>query len=95
MVRYALIGGLVLAITGSALAIAHGKFNNRMLFNEIQQLQRQLDGLQMEWGQLLIEEHALADPARIEAVARKRLQMQMPNPSEINFIHLPATEPHD
>ncbi|GAB6067066.1 hypothetical protein JCM13664_03840 [Methylothermus subterraneus] len=79
---------LALLVTASAVIVVHGKYRSRLLVNEIQQLQAQLDAFEVEWEQLLLEEHAFADPARIERLARSRLRMGVPQADEIAYLPL-------
>ncbi len=81
--------GLALLVTATALAVVYGKYRHRMLFNEQRRLERVLDALEVEWEQLLIEEHALADPALIERLARLRLDMVVPRTEEIVYLTIP------
>jgi len=81
--------GLALLVTATALAVVYGKYRDRMLFNEQRRLERVLDALEVEWEQLLIEEHALADPALIERLARLRLDMVVPRTEEIVYLTVP------
>lgn len=80
--------GLSILVAVSAVMVVHGKYRSRLLFNEVQCLQAQLDAFEVEWEQLLLEEHAWADPARIERLARARLQMVVPKADEIAYLPL-------
>ncbi len=73
-------------VTTTALAVVYGKYRHRMLVDEQQRLEQTLDAMEVEWEQLLIEEHALADPALIERLARQRLDMVVPSPEEIVYL---------
>ncbi len=86
MRRTFLVGILALGVAVSAVAVIYGKYRSRMLFHQAQTLERQLDRLAVEWEQLLIEEHAWADPARIERLARTRLGMVVPRADEIAYL---------
>lgn len=79
---------LTILVAVSAVMVVHGKYQSRLLFNEVQRLQMQLDALEVEWEQLLLEEHAWADPARIERLVRTRLQMVVPKADEIVYLPL-------
>ncbi len=81
-----LVGILALGVAASAVAVIYGKYRSRMLFHRTQTLERRLDRLAVEWEQLLIEEHAWADPARIERLARTRLGMVIPKADEITYL---------
>ncbi len=78
--------GLSVLVTASAVMVVHGKYKSRLLFNEVHRLKVQLDAMEVEWEQLLLEEHAFADPARIEHLARTRLQMRVPKADEIIYV---------
>ena len=42
--------------------------------------------MDVEWGQLQLEQSTLAMPARVEKLARQQLQMQMPQSNQIRYI---------
>ncbi len=77
---------LILAVVLSALAVIYNAYRYRALFHEQQVLQQQSDGLQVEWGQLLLEQSALASHSRIEKVVTEKLQMYVPSPDEIVVV---------
>ena len=78
---------LVFAVTlASAIMLVYSKHLNRKLFVEVQQLRREVNELNTEWGQLQLEQSAWSDHGRIERVARERLSMVMPGPDEVVFI---------
>lgn len=75
--------GLVLA---SALAVITSAHLTRVQYARLQQLEREQDQLQTEWGQLLLEESTWSAPSRIERLAVERLDMHVPELSEIKVI---------
>lgn len=79
---------LLLAVVCSAVAVNYSVHKNRKLFAELQTLQKQADHLQVEWGQLLLEESSQAAHQRIEAKARQELQMEVPPLDSIAIIEL-------
>ncbi len=81
-----LIAVLGLGVVASAVAVVHAKYRSRVLFAELRQLQREADGLDIEWKALLIEHGAWGAPHRIEVEARKRLNMRPPRADEIVVI---------
>lgn len=83
------IAVLLVLVSASGVAVVYGKYRSRMLFNEMQSLEQELDALEVEWEQLLIEEHAWADPARIERLARTHLDMVVPGADEILYLAAP------
>ncbi len=77
---------LFLSVTGSAVSVAYAKFQTRMLFVQMEILRKQRDELDIEWGQLRLEQSTWATHGRIEGLARNRLNMVIPENSEIVVI---------
>jgi cell division protein FtsL len=42
--------------------------------------------MEVEWGQLQLEQSTWAMSARVEKIAAAKLQMQLPQPAQIQFI---------
>ncbi|MEC9483805.1 MAG: cell division protein FtsL [Halomonas sp.] len=84
--RQVLVAVLVLLVLGSALAVITSAHMTRIQYARLQQLERQKDRLQTEWGQLLLEESTWSAPSRIERLATERLDMHIPELSEIKVI---------
>ncbi len=70
----------------SALALIYTKHESRKLFIELEQLTYERDELNIEWGQLQIEQSTWATHARIEKVALEELSLARPASSEIFVI---------
>lgn len=66
---------LLVANVLSALAVVRARHGNRTEFVELQRLESRRDALEVEWGQLQLEQSAWATHGRIEQVARKELDM--------------------
>ncbi len=77
---------LVLLVVCSALGVIYSAYQYRVLFNQHQNLVSDWDELQVEWGQLVLEESAWAANNRIEQVASKRLDMLVPEPGMIEIV---------
>ncbi|WP_227819838.1 cell division protein FtsL [Marinobacterium aestuarii] len=77
---------LVLLLVGSAMAVIFSAYQYRILFNQHQNLVANWDELQVEWGQLVLEESAWAANNRIEQIASKRLAMLVPEPGMIEIV---------
>ena len=73
----------------SALALIYTKHESRRLFVELEQLTHQRDELNIEWGQLQIEQSTWAQHARIEQVARDDLALVRPAATEVFVIERP------
>jgi len=70
----------------SAMALIYTKHESRKLFVELEQLTHQRDELNIEWGQLQIEQSTWATHARIEQVATDDLSLLRPQSAEIFVI---------
>jgi cell division protein FtsL len=70
----------------SALALVYTRHESRKLFIELEQLTTQRDELNIEWGQLQIEQSTWATHARIERVATEELSLTRPVATEIFVI---------
>jgi len=81
-----LLGVLVLAVLVSALGVIYAKHEGRKLFVQLQALEKARDQMNVEWGQLQLEQGTWATHSRVERVARKRLGMEMPAPQSVVII---------
>ena len=70
----------------SATAIVYTKHESRKLFVELEELTRERDALNIEWGQLQIEQSTWATHARIEQVAIDKLDLTRPAATDIFVI---------
>jgi len=70
----------------SAIALVYTKHESRRLFVQLEELTHERDGLNIEWGQLQIEQSTWAQHARIEKVASKDLALVRPEATEILVI---------
>lgn len=69
---------LLLTVLVSALAVIYTTNEHRSSFSQSQQLEQNAQQLQLQWGQLLLEQASLATPARVEELAVEKLQMRLP-----------------
>jgi cell division protein FtsL len=70
---------LGLAVLLSAFGVVISKQQTRQQFQELVALQDKRDELDIEWGQLQLEQSAWATRGRIESEARHTLQMKLPH----------------
>ena len=70
----------------SAFAIVYTKHESRKLFVELEDLTTERDALNIEWGQLQIEQSTWATHARIERVAIEEMSLVRPLSEEIFVI---------
>lgn len=74
------------AVLGSAAAVVYSKHRARELFIELEALDGARDNLDIEWGQLELEESTWSSQAFVESVARGKLHMTIPAPGEIRLV---------
>jgi len=77
---------LWLAALGSAAGAIYCKHLSRELFVQLERLDARRDNLEIEWGQLQLEQSAWSTHAFVERVASTKLHMAMPPPKEIEII---------
>lgn len=70
----------------SAVAVVWSRHETRSLFVQLQGLHSRRDGLDIEWGQLKIEQSAWATHGRVEQTARAGLKMVIPKPEEVRLV---------
>lgn len=74
------------ALLGSAIAVVWSRHQTRTLFIELQTLSAQRDALDIEWGQLKLEQSAWSTHGRVEQTARVNLRMVIPPPTEVRIV---------
>lgn len=77
---------LWIAALGSAAAAVYLKHRSREMFVQLERLDTRRDNLDIEWGQLQLEQSAWSNNAFVERVANAKLHMAMPPPKEIEII---------
>ncbi len=81
MVRLNLI--LILIVLACALSLVSTNHRARKLFTELESVQKRMRDLDVEWGQLQLEQSTVAAHIRVEKVAREKLGMKQPAPGQI------------
>ncbi|CAB1370246.1 cell division protein FtsL [Denitratisoma oestradiolicum] len=75
---------ILLAIAvAAALFAVDANHRARKLFIELEREQVRMRNLEVEWGQLQLEQSTWANHARIERIARDKLQMKTPAPNQV------------
>jgi cell division protein FtsL len=69
---------LAILVIISAVSVIYAKHLNRNEFIQLQQLEKQRDLLNEEWGRLLLEQSTWGSPSRVEQQVRSRLDMIVP-----------------
>ena len=77
---------LLVAMLLSAVSIIYQSYEYRTLFNTQQQLVSQWDEIQVEWGQLLLEQSALGANSRVEKLAKGKLAMHVPLSENVEMV---------
>lgn len=84
MVRLSLV--LLAILITCALALVTSQHQARKLYVELQKEQEFAKQLEVEWGQLQLEQGTLAMHGRVEKIATERLNMRVPPASRIQLI---------
>ena len=69
-----------------ALALVTSQHRTRKLITELEKEQELAKQIDVEWGQLQLEQSTWAMHARIEQIASQRLQMQVPDAKRIQVV---------
>ena len=73
---------LLLAVV-SALSTVSSNNRARRAFAELDREQARMRSLEVEWGQLQLEQSTWANHVRIEKIAREQLRMKLPAAGQI------------
>ena len=89
--RYAMLLGflLLLLLVISAQFVIYSSFEARGHINHLHQLERERNDMQVEWGQLLLEQSAWASHSRVESMVTEQLDMGVPLAQEIILVRQP------
>jgi cell division protein FtsL len=71
-------GGIVILLAlvlVSSVGVVYAKHQGRKLFIELQALGKERDNMDIEWGQLQLEQGTLTTQGQVESAARERLGM--------------------
>ena len=74
---------LVMIVVLCALGTVAANHRARKLVTAIERAQTHMRDLDVEWGQLQLEQSTWASHARIESIAHDKLQMRLPTPRQI------------
>ena len=77
---------LLLAVVICALSVVTSQHKARKLYDELQNQKEIAHQMDVEWGQLQLEQSTLARPARVEKIAIQQLLMQLPKNGQVQFI---------
>jgi len=77
---------LVVLMMISAFGVIYAKHQSRKLFVELQALHKARDNMDIEWGQLQLEQSTLATHSRVEGTAGAKLGMVIPEASQVVIL---------
>ncbi|TAH49510.1 MAG: cell division protein FtsL [Betaproteobacteria bacterium] len=77
---------LVALVVASALGVVASQHQARKLFVQLEREQTRAHGLEVEWGQLQLEQSTWASHARVEKLARDKLGMRPPIPAQVVVV---------
>ncbi|MFN3985273.1 MAG: cell division protein FtsL [Rhodocyclaceae bacterium] len=77
---------LLAIVVASALGVVASQHQARKLFIELERAQARAHELEVEWGQLQLEQSTWAALARVERIARDRLGMVAPKPGQVVVV---------
>jgi len=66
---------VLLAVVATAVGVVYSKHKGRELFIELQVLGNERDSMDVEWGQLQLEQSTLTTQGQVEHAARDQLGM--------------------
>ena len=81
-----IVAVLWVAVLASSLGVIYAKQEARNRFNDLQKLTKARDDLDIEWGQLQLEQSKWATHGRVEQVARDDLHMTTPQASDLRIV---------
>jgi cell division protein FtsL len=88
MIRLNLV--LLLAVMVSAMYLVGVQYDSRRLFSELDRAHSESKRLETERERLQVEKRAQATPARVERLARERLQMRLASPGVTTYVSYSA-----
>ena len=79
---------LLAAMVICALSVVTSQHKARKLYIELQRQKELAQQMDVEWGQLQLEQSTWATPARVEKIAARQLQMQLPKSGQVRYIRV-------
>jgi len=86
-ITFLLLAALVLC----AMAVVGSQHKARKLYVELQKEQAAAKQLEVEWGQLELEQGTWATHSRVERIATRELNMRLPASGRIEVVQQPRT----
>lgn len=77
---------LLIVLITCALSLVTSRHQARARFVALEREQLQVHRLEVEYGQLQLEQSTWGMPARIEKIAREQLHMQLPGAGRVEIV---------
>ena len=77
---------LLLAILASAMYLVAVQYESRRVFTELDKARSEARYLKTDFDRLQVEKRSQATPARVERLAREKLQMRQVSPGITNYL---------
>ena len=77
---------LLILVIACALGVVTSQHKARKLYAELQKEKDRAQQMDVEWGQLQLEQGTLVMPTRVEKLASRQLQMLVPQPNQTRYI---------
>lgn len=77
---------VLLMVVASSIGVVYSTFETRRLVAKYQKMQSENNAMQVEWGQLLLEQSTWGSYNRVEQFATNKLNMRVPAPNEIVMV---------
>ena len=84
---------MILAVLVSAVGVIEAKHQSRKRFVALQALEKVRDQMNVEWGQLQLEQGTWATHSRVERLAREKLHMVNPKMDEVVIVEQAEQKP--
>ena len=84
---------LLLAVVLSAVYLVNVQYESRRLFTELDKAQAEERRLASEFDRLQVDKRGQATSARVEKLARERLQMRLVTPAITSYVSYSANAP--
>ena len=77
---------LTAVLVASALSLVNARYQARHLFIDLERYQQQARQLDIDWAQLQLDQSTLGTNARIEQIARDKLDMTPLTPARTQYL---------
>ncbi|HOF50942.1 MAG TPA: cell division protein FtsL [Rhodoferax sp.] len=86
---------LLLAVLASAVYLVNVQYESRRVFTELDRARSEARRLETEYERLQVEKRGQATPARVEKLAREKLQMRQATPAITTYVTYSAPAGED